>query len=119
MVRQWASVYGRIAGKASTQDAALHVLAIVVQPFQRASQNSSGPPDFTSRVDRSLGPACHQPDHYVVSPQVNYSIVKDPCAFGAVASRLRRFIQALPSDYNHSGRKCLSSVASHQQHSIG
>src|SRR5690349_21667438 len=99
MVRQWASICIRAyPGKASTQHSALQVLAIVAQPLQRASPNSSGPPDFTSRVDRSLGPACHQPDHYVVSPQVNYSIVKDPCAFGAIASRLRRFIQALPSD---------------------
>jgi hypothetical protein len=61
-----------------------------IQPFQRASPNPSGPPDFTSRVDRSLGPACHQPDHYVVCSQAHYSIVKYPCAFGAIASRLRR-----------------------------
>jgi hypothetical protein len=58
--------------------------------IQILSPNPSGPPAFTSRVDRALGPACHQPDHYVVSPQVRYSIVKYPCAFGAVASRLHR-----------------------------
>jgi hypothetical protein len=46
----------------------------VAQAFQRASPNSSGPPAFTSRVDRSLGPACHQPDHYVVSPQANIQL---------------------------------------------
>lgn len=59
------------------------------------SPSSSGPPAFTSPVDRSLGPAWHHPLHRVSARKIFGCQIS--VRLGAVASRLSRASRASPS----------------------